>query len=811
MKVFLCPNPETTEKHNGIGRVLHAQWEKLPEYGVEFVTEESKADVVACHTQQFDCKRIDVLHLHGIYWTGDPNSGLYHKWHTKANLGIINATRRALEISVPSDWVGEFVRRDFKKSPVTIPHGIDLDEWQPSARHEDYAFWAKNRPNDVCSPIPMYDLAARLPEAKFISTFMPTGRQLLNNVYTCGVLDPEAMSRYLHLAKMYVATTQETWGITTAEAMACGTPVLGYNWGGTRDIVQHKVTGWLAEPGDIEGLVEGHQYILDHWDELSEACIHASNSLSWNTAMQMYYDLYQRASVENAQETHKVSIVVTNYNYGPYLKDSVGSALEQKTICEVVVVDDGSTDNSLEELKKFEGKIKLIQQENQGVAAARNNGISASTGDYIICLDADDMLRPEYVETLLPFFKADRGLGVAYTGMELKTPEGYRVNQWPPDFKWEIMTQVENPPASCIPCAAMFRKEMWRKAGGYNQIYAPAEDTEFWVRGLAYGYTAQRVTNDALFIYRIHEGSASRTKVYNRIDYWHPWMRDKKYPIGAPSETVPLIRSYSKPIFSIVLDVEHYNTTFVESLLGQTYRNWEFIVIGKAWSFDTRMYPFIKMVTFADEVPEKSKGKILLKASGKIWPPDTLRSILDGLQNGTYKDTIDYNLYEIETKEGVRTMPCGTCGGQVSSDFLQQLKMLTQNEDAAAGIQEAVLQASDAGQVRMKFIGDAYGASTFGAPGITPSGQSYRGGNNPFDKFINADPRDVEWLRNSGFWEVVPPPPPEPNQVVQAPVEVPEKIATLGVVPEVPPDEPKVEVEWKFKKERRHMKKVVAE
>lgn len=823
MRVFLCPNPHAINKYNGIGRVLHAQFQYLPEYGIEFVNSEDQADVVACHTQQFDCNRIDVLHLHGIYWTGDPNSGIYNKWHNRANTDIVNATRRALEVTVPSDWVGEFLRRDFKVQPVVIPHGINIDEWQPSVQHENYVFWAKNRPGDVCNPEPMYQLVERLPEVRFVSTFAPTGKPVLNNLTVCGALDPGNMNTYLHLARIYLATTHETWGITTIEAMACGVPTLGYRWGGTAELVKQGVTGWLAEPGDIEGLAQGYQYLIDNWDECSAACIEEAKNWTWARPMKMYADLYQKAFNTRAQETHKVSIVVTNYNYAPYLKDSVGSALEQKLPAEVIVVDDGSTDNSLEVLAEFGDKIKVVIQHNQGVAVARNNGIAASTGDYIVCLDADDMLHPEYTEVLVPAFKEDRGLGVAYTGMELKSGDDYRFNSWPPEFKWDIMTTVSNPPSNCIHCAAMFRRSMWWKAGGYRQMYAPAEDTEFWVRGLAFGYTARMITTAGLFIYRVHANSASRTKVYNRIDYWHPWMRDKKYPLGAPSAYIPLIRSYSKPIFSIVFEKKSNRSAFLESVLGQTFRNWEVLEIGKNNPHDS--YPFLKFVE-PNKIAEKSRGQAVLIVKANILSPETLQTILDDLRNGTYKDTIDYELYEIQLKEGKRTMPCSTCGGQISPDFLERLRAINQMDLNSAGTQEFMLQATDAGSVRMRFTGESFGAATYGGPGVTPSGTSYRGGANPFDKFINADPRDVDWLRNSGFWEVQPPPPPEPVQVsslptaeVSANIKALEKLEELNKIEVVvepvdvsdsfpePEPMPEVKVEYKYKKERAHMKK----
>ncbi len=110
-------------------------------------------------------------------------------------------------------------------------------------------------------------------------------------------------------------------------------------------------------------------------------------------------------------EKYKVSVCVPVYNTEPFLKETLDSLLNQtlKEI-EIVCVNDGSTDHSLEILKEYEEKyqnIKVISQENQGLGGARNTGIDHATGEYVGFFDSDDLAEPEMYETLYNLAKIE--------------------------------------------------------------------------------------------------------------------------------------------------------------------------------------------------------------------------------------------------------------------------------------------------------------------------------------------------------------------------------------------------------------------
>jgi glycosyltransferase involved in cell wall biosynthesis len=99
-----------------------------------------------------------------------------------------------------------------------------------------------------------------------------------------------------------------------------------------------------------------------------------------------------------------VSILINNYNYGRYLRPAIDSALKQtfKEI-EVIVVDDGSTDESRDVIRSYGGRVQAILQSNRGQASAINTGWAAARGEWILLLDSDDLFFPKKVETILSY------------------------------------------------------------------------------------------------------------------------------------------------------------------------------------------------------------------------------------------------------------------------------------------------------------------------------------------------------------------------------------------------------------------------
>ena len=120
-----------------------------------------------------------------------------------------------------------------------------------------------------------------------------------------------------------------------------------------------------------------------------------------------------------------VDVVIDNYNYGAFLGEAIESACRQThENVHVVVVDDGSTDDSREVLRGYADEVTVVLKENGGQASALNAGMERCRGDVVIFLDADDVLHPEAAARAAAAFADDAGLAKAQSRMDTIDAEG---------------------------------------------------------------------------------------------------------------------------------------------------------------------------------------------------------------------------------------------------------------------------------------------------------------------------------------------------------------------------------------------------
>ena len=215
----------------------------------------------------------------------------------------------------------------------------------------------------------------------------------------------------------------------------------------------------------------------------------------------------------------RVTALVPLYNTRAYIEQALDSALAQRyRDFEVVVVDDGSTDGSSEIAQRFAARwpsrVRVVQQPNAGLPAARNTAIYAARGEYFALLDADDAWHPDHLAQAMAAFDADPDLGLVHAnirrvdsgGRELGIP----VRHWKhcPDAYRALALREEH--VSCP--TAVFSREAVREVGGFDPQFTHlgCEDRDLWLR-IAERFRL-RYLDHVGADYRVHAGSMSRDR-----------------------------------------------------------------------------------------------------------------------------------------------------------------------------------------------------------------------------------------------------------------------------------------------------------
>ena len=204
-----------------------------------------------------------------------------------------------------------------------------------------------------------------------------------------------------------------------------------------------------------------------------------------------------------------VSVVIVNHNYGRYLGECIDSVLAQTySRIETIVVDDGSTDNSLEVLRSYSNRLTVVSQNNKGPSAARNAGIARSTGKWIAFLDSDDLWLPEKIREQSEYFH-DESVSLILCGLEYIDESRIVLGYSDPTFAKDPLRQLvtfSNPPIGGSTAAV--RADCLRRLGNFDETLMCAEDLDLWIR-VAAEYEVRTVPR-ALVKYRRHPASLSR-------------------------------------------------------------------------------------------------------------------------------------------------------------------------------------------------------------------------------------------------------------------------------------------------------------
>ncbi len=261
----------------------------------------------------------------------------------------------------------------------------------------------------------------------------------------------------------------------------------------------------------------------------------------------------------------KVSVVIRTYNRGYVIGEAIASALGQTyDNFEIIVVDDGSTDNTAEVVKQFRNdKIRYVKHDrNRGVSAAGNTGIRNATGDVIAHLDSDDLWKPEMLGTLVDFLNRHPEAGAVFCDVEVirnggsvssiaasmdAFPKLLALHSNADDIVFTgremYLCLLEEVPIK--PTAVLIRRNVLDTVGGYDHSWLSGEDWELYLRisrGFRFGYHNRKLATMRVY----SDSTLLKFQEQDKISLLRLEIREKKEVRGDPEALRAINRAMSR-------------------------------------------------------------------------------------------------------------------------------------------------------------------------------------------------------------------------------------------------------------------------
>jgi len=345
-------------------------------------------------------------------------------------------------------------------------------------------------------------------------------------------LDQENYYTINRLADIYLDSIDWSGCNTTLEAVACNLPVVTlpnrllrgrHSFGiltmmGVADTIASTLDNYvelavkLVQDPDWRRQISGKIATNKHFIYQDKICITALEDFFEKVIKEKYAGQTVTFNIGSNLEGSNplVSVVIPCYNHALFLPEVIESVVDQNyQNWECIIVNDGSTDNTSEIVRQLAAKysdyaIHLIEKDNSGPSSARNSGIAAAHGKYILPLDADDLITPTMLESCVSLLESSPDIAIAYTSVR-------HFGAYPgiaPLMEYDFRVLCKT---NFLTTTALFRRAAFDAVGGYNSnMIWGYEDWDFWISCGEKGFYGKRIL-EPLFLRRIKEDSRTIT------------------------------------------------------------------------------------------------------------------------------------------------------------------------------------------------------------------------------------------------------------------------------------------------------------